>query len=423
MADNLLAGFGDFITGQSGARWLEMMSGATPAQIQQNEMNRAKLQAFQQEQAKAEKRNQILSRMGQGDDVMRELLAVDPEMAIRFQEMQRKRDRDTQRMQMMQQVLGGSMGAGTAKQMAAYGAMTGDPNLIAAANFFGESDADTREALRQQKKEELLASNIGAAPTAPDNRGGFELPKLEGELNTLLQRRSALAQSAFSGDKDVSRAIGDIDRRVEVLNEQVAEKRNKVYEAEDALSKAQIAAQTVDSLLAHSGFNDAVGSKLLEREYLFGWKDEPMEGSDAAGFMTLFNQSKGQTFLEAYQMLKGGGPITDIEGKKAEQALNAMDISTSEEDFKKAAKNYRDAVLQGAEKLAKRAGLSKKTTERTPEEAAVKAGAKPGDVQKIEKQIFNSDEPSQQGGKSSAVQELLRRGYTEDDLRARGLIN
>lgn len=79
------------------------------------------------------------------------------------------------------------------------------------------------------------------------------------------------------------------------------------------------------------------------------------EGRDA---LARFNQLKGRTFLEAYQMLKGGGQITEVEGKKAEDAMARMDRALSVEDFRQALRDFMDAVQAGAEKLRARAGMS-----------------------------------------------------------------
>lgn len=79
------------------------------------------------------------------------------------------------------------------------------------------------------------------------------------------------------------------------------------------------------------------------------------EGRDA---LARFNQLKGRTFLEAYQMLKGGGQITEVEGKKAEDAMARMDRALSVEDFRQALRDFMDAVRAGAEKLRVRASMS-----------------------------------------------------------------
>ena len=63
------------------------------------------------------------------------------------------------------------------------------------------------------------------------------------------------------------------------------------------------------------------------------------------------NQISGGAFLQARQLLKGGGAITDFESKKAEEAFLLMNTAQNEEDFRKAMQNFLDAVRAGLPKL------------------------------------------------------------------------
>lgn len=105
----------------------------------------------------------------------------------------------------------------------------------------------------------------------------------------------------------------------------------------------------------HPGFTSAVGQKGASS--LFGLRKEPFAGTDAADFMSLYNQVGGQAFLDARQRLKGGGAITDFEGQKAQQAITRMQTSQSESEFKKAAEEYR-GILQAAKDRADRMAAS-----------------------------------------------------------------
>lgn len=100
-----------------------------------------------------------------------------------------------------------------------------------------------------------------------------------------------------------------------------------------------------DSGKTHPGFSDAVGAKGLSSG--FGLLSKPISGTKAADFQALLDQVSGQAFLDARQQLKGGGAITDFEGKKAEGAITRMKTSQSEDEFIKAAKEYRN-ILQSA---------------------------------------------------------------------------
>lgn len=102
----------------------------------------------------------------------------------------------------------------------------------------------------------------------------------------------------------------------------------------------------------HPGFQGAVGATWLP-----GARFVP--GTDAAGFMSRFDQIKGASFLEAFESLKGGGAITEKEGQKGTDAINRMSISTDEKEFIRAAMDLQDVIRKGvanAQSRAARAG-------------------------------------------------------------------
>tara|TARA_R110000822_G_scaffold231014_1_gene363087 strand:+ start:1062 stop:2444 length:1383 start_codon:yes stop_codon:yes gene_type:complete len=83
----------------------------------------------------------------------------------------------------------------------------------------------------------------------------------------------------------------------------------------------------------HPGFEDYVGMTYAPKfATLF-------DGSDAADFASQHKKLIGMTFKNAFEQLKGGGSITEIEGDKANAALNALvdGKNMSETEYKKAA--------------------------------------------------------------------------------------
>ena len=74
-------------------------------------------------------------------------------------------------------------------------------------------------------------------------------------------------------------------------------------------------------------------------------------GSSAADAYALHTQVEGQAFLQARQMLKGGGPITNYESSRAEAAYARLGLSQSTGAYAAALKEFIDAVQTGARKL------------------------------------------------------------------------
>jgi hypothetical protein len=82
----------------------------------------------------------------------------------------------------------------------------------------------------------------------------------------------------------------------------------------------------------------------------------PNMTADAERVQQKIDQLKGGAFLQARQALKGGGAITDYEGKKAEEAYTRLSQAQSEGDFKAALDEFNYYVQQGLAKLQSQAG-------------------------------------------------------------------
>jgi ribosomal protein S17E len=93
--------------------------------------------------------------------------------------------------------------------------------------------------------------------------------------------------------------------------------------------------KTLDDAASHPGMAGVVGVPNLQ-----GY----LPGTDEAGFKTLYDQLKGKTFLKAYETLKGGGQITEVEGAKGEAALARLGTAQSEEEFLVALQDFKDVV-------------------------------------------------------------------------------
>lgn len=98
-------------------------------------------------------------------------------------------------------------------------------------------------------------------------------------------------------------------------------------------------------------------------------------------------QLKGRAFLDARQMLKGGGAITDYESTKAEMAIARLDQAQSEDQFKAALKDFRDAVTEGYAKM-----------EAFAASAGGQGGAKPAAAPVANEKIINGKRYVQDAG-------------------------
>jgi hypothetical protein len=132
--------------------------------------------------------------------------------------------------------------------------------------------------------------------------------------------------------------------------------------AGQAITTAQTALQTIDKLMNHPGrgWGTGLASKL-----------PVIPGTEQAGFIKLFDQVKSQSFLTAFETLKGGGAITEAEGKAATSAINRLDRATNQKDFDDAAADVR-IILQSA---IKKANADRSRLDQLPGSAPIPGGA------------------------------------------------
>lgn len=98
-------------------------------------------------------------------------------------------------------------------------------------------------------------------------------------------------------------------------------------------ASAKITKELLGDIRTHPGMKDVIGlpdNPFVAKGYA--------PGSDAANFRSRLKQFEGRTFTEVFPTLKGGGPITDVEGEKAQSAMNRM-IDTNQSE-----KSWLDAV-------------------------------------------------------------------------------
>ncbi len=132
-------------------------------------------------------------------------------------------------------------------------------------------------------------------------------------------------------------------------------------------TKAVVAAKlTLPNSIESAGYMVALLDKAMKHPGMpdvIGLPDNPlalkglMPGTDAADFTAVYNQITGKQFMEAYKTLKGGGQITEIEGKKATDAMARMSTSQSERAFLEALRDFREVVVIGLERQKTLAGV------------------------------------------------------------------
>lgn len=204
--------------------------------------------------------------------------------------------------------------------------------LDAKAKAAGGGNTNSTQLVRNADGTMSLVYKDGRPSALVKNSDGTPLRPAENSVQLALDKATASAGGKVTGEAS-------------------AEAQVAIPEATTTLDTA---IRHVNELLSHPAFSKSVGIGMPEIIA------ENLRGTDMADFVSRRKQLKGGAFLAAYKILKGGGPITDIEGNKATEALNRMTAATSEKAFSEAAADYIQALNDGLNNLKKKAGTSYK---------------------------------------------------------------
>jgi len=210
------------------------------------------------------------------------------------------------------------------------GAGGGAPNVNALAPQGGAAAAPNVNALTQAPK---------AAPTFGRPKVPFTapVPVIDKDGRTIYMQGKEAVQT---GATPATKTTEDRATAIRKLPDAIAQSK-------DALNLIDRMVGTADGKTKpHKGFEGAVGAALIP-----GLRFVP--GTSEADFQAMFEQIGGGAFLQAYNTLKGGGQITNVEGEKGTAAINRMKLATSETEFKSAARDFQTVLRRGVETAEK----------------------------------------------------------------------
>ena len=187
-------------------------------------------------------------------------------------------------------------------------------------NFNAHADMERkREAavLQQQMMSNILG---GGMPSAMGGAGAANTP------DALMAKKQQLMNFAIMNPS----AAPAIALQVKAIDDQIA----KMEGQQSSLVTTNMGIAAVDALLNSPDLDQITGMKGLGNE----WLERIGAAPRYSNLMSYVEQLKGINFLEAYQGLKGGGPITDIEGKQATAARTRLEraLRGTPQDLKEA---------------------------------------------------------------------------------------
>jgi len=158
----------------------------------------------------------------------------------------------------------------------------------------------------------------------------------------------------------------------------------------------------LEELVTHPQFSNVVGLPESIPGGMLNLFDTPVPGAPENDFMARHRQIQGQNFLQAFTTLKGGGQITEVEGRKATEAISRLTMITlSEKDYRAAVKELQGILRSGLSRLtaeAKQRGveISSPLPVTPPGNASgwsIKPSSSPAPGVVPERQIFSAPKP------------------------------
>ena len=129
-------------------------------------------------------------------------------------------------------------------------------------------------------------------------------------------------------------------QRLMPLREETIKKQSEISQKENMLMQ-------IDNLLGDAALDQALGIEGIFRKPLADLGLDP----DTKRVRTKVEQLQGGVFLQAFESLKGGGQITELEGKKAEQAMARLNTVQDPVAFREAVNELRIITENGIRRL------------------------------------------------------------------------
>jgi hypothetical protein len=209
---------------------------------------------------------------------------------------------------------------------------------------------DPYENLSKTQRKMLAFSALSDAGAALAGRQGGNFNAMLGRFNdqadmqrkaTAAQQRSQFMSTLGLGGAGASRqailgaaAQGLIDGPTAKL--MIEELDRQKTQGTEISGKAALIAR-IDALINDPNLEDALGFEGIYR----GFASNIGLDEDVARVNEMIKQVRGDVFLQAFEKLKGGGQITELEGMKAEQAMARLGQMQGYDDYVNSLKELR----------------------------------------------------------------------------------
>lgn len=178
---------------------------------------------------------------------------------------------------------------------------------------------------------------VGRRPE--DEAAAVEAAKLQTQLGFMPQ------QQQIETDGAVARAtrLGQLESAADTVSS-----------APGAISTMQQSIDSIDALLNSPDLGSIVGLGSINPL-------NRIPGTEARGLIARAEQIAGQSFLAAFNQLKGGGAITEREGAAATAAMARLDRSQSLADYQSALRDLKSAIMPAIQRERARLARAQQT--------------------------------------------------------------
>ena len=188
----------------------------------------------------------------------------------------------------------------------------------------------------------VIKNDINMIDMGGGGVGSLNVNDPNAEINEVVSRDDATSANASSaGAQVVSTALAE-DAVGAVIN----------------LESTQANARTMSDLFSrirnHRGREAVLDSNLGTLNPMLR-----IPNSAELDFNSILKELQGDVFMTAYKGLKGGGQITEIEGEKAEQAIQNMTLNQSKEQFMESLDILENIVMQATREATNKANKLK----------------------------------------------------------------
>jgi hypothetical protein len=179
----------------------------------------------------------------------------------------------------------------------------------------------------------VLAEQIKSLSNDPQSVNPFQVARINAALDAMPERMQM--KKATVTEELKSKAAYEKQLNAYVAGQRMLDILDQVYDPKTGKT--------------HPGFSGAIGAKGISS--IFGLKEKPIAGTDAADAVALVDQIAGNTFLSGFEALKGGGAISNTEGEKAQAAAGRTSRDQTEEGYKKSLEEIRGTILTSMRRL------------------------------------------------------------------------